>query len=160
MTRISSKLLTGALLGLLLATGGLVDAQEPPGVEAQARGPVHEGYAAPADAQAAPTRVIDRQPPEPIDEIPAEQKPDGDNVQWIPGYWAWDDARGDFLWVSGFWRVPPPGRTWVPGSWRKTEAGYQWVAGVWTPTAQPDMQYLPPPPASIERSEERRVGKG
>src|SRR5258708_23830977 len=85
-----------------------------------------------------------------MEETPAEQKPEGDNVQWIAGYWAWDDARSDFLWVSGFWRVPPPGRAWVPGSWRKTDAGFQWVGGVWTPAAQPDMQYLPQPPASIE----------
>jgi hypothetical protein len=151
MTRSSSKMLIGALLGLLLASGQPLLAQDAQnGVEAQARGPIHEGYAAPVDGQPVPGRILDRQPPEPIEEVPAEQKPDGDNVQWIPGYWAWDDARSDFLWVSGFWRVPPPGRAWVPGSWRKSDAGFQWVAGVWTPTAQPDMQYLPQPPASIE----------
>src|SRR5712691_3499168 len=120
MTRFASKLLTAALLALLLACGQIARAQDTPpadGVEPQARGPIHEGYAAPVDGQAAPGRVIDRQPPEPIEEIPAEQKPEGDNVQWIAGYWAWDDARNDFLWVSGFWRIPPPGRSWVPGSW-------------------------------------------
>src|SRR5258708_7052034 len=117
MTRIYSKLFTGALLGLSLAFGRPVLAQDAPdGVEAQARGPIHEGYASPVDGQPAPGRIVDRQPPEPIEEVPAEQKPEGDNVQWISGYWAWDDARSDFLWVSGFWRVPPPGRAWVPGS--------------------------------------------
>ena len=62
MTRISPKLITGALLGLLLAAGRPVLAQDVPqdGVEAQARGPVHEGYAAPVDGQAAPTRVLDQ----------------------------------------------------------------------------------------------------
>ena len=51
-------------------------------------------------------------PPDPIPEEPPDQKPKGDNVQWIPGYWAWDDDRQDFLWVSGCWRVPPSGRNW------------------------------------------------
>jgi hypothetical protein len=152
MTRFASRLLSGMLLAVLLAGSHARGQDAPPadGVEPQARGPIHEAYAAPADGQAAPGRVIDRQPPEPIEEIPAEQKPAGDNVQWISGYWAWDDARSDFLWVSGFWRVPPPGRTWVPGSWRKVDGGFQWVSGIWTPTAQPDLQYLPPPPVSIE----------
>lgn len=33
--------------------------------------------------------------------LPPDQKPEGDDVAWIPGYWAWDDERNDFLWVSG-----------------------------------------------------------
>ena len=44
------------------------------------------------------------EPPEPIEELPPEYRPDGDNVRWIPGYWAWDDERQDFLWISGLWR--------------------------------------------------------
>ena len=35
-------------------------------------------------------------------------------MAWIPGYWAWDDERNDFLWISGIWRALPPGRQWVP----------------------------------------------
>ena len=45
-----------------------------------------------------------------IDEVPPEYKPEGENVQWIPGYWAWDVAQSDFIWVSGLWRDVPPGR--------------------------------------------------
>ncbi len=36
-----------------------------------------------------------------------DQKPEGTNVQWIPGYWSWDDERKDYLWVSGFKRDVP-----------------------------------------------------
>ena len=43
-----------------------------------------------------------------VPELPPANKPDGPDVQWVPGYWAWDDERQDFIWVSGFWRVPPP----------------------------------------------------
>lgn len=57
---------------------------------------------------------------EAIEEVPPEQKPTGDNVDWIPGYWAWDDERTDFLWVSGIWRSLPPGRQWVSGYWAKS----------------------------------------
>src|SRR6266436_5157285 len=84
------------------------------GVEVLARGPVHEAYAEPVDAQPAPSPIIRKQPPDPIAELPPDQKPEGDNVQWLPGYWAWDDDRSDYIWVSGFWRQPPPGRQWVP----------------------------------------------
>ena len=42
-------------------------------------------------------------------------------MDWIPGYWAWDDERADFLWVSGIWRALPPGRQWVPGYWGRAE---------------------------------------
>ena len=98
-----------------------------------ARGPVHEAYALPADQQAGPGPVAPRQPPEPIEELPPDQKPEGDNVQWIPGYWQWDEEIKDFIWVSGFWRTPPPGRVWVPGGWRQGGDVWQWVGGFWAP---------------------------
>ena len=53
-------------------------------------------------------------PPAPVQEVPPDQQPQGANVQWIPGYWAWDDSRNDYIWGSGFWRDLPPGRHWVP----------------------------------------------
>src|SRR5258706_11576690 len=65
------------------------------GVEVLARGPVHEAYAEPADHRPQPSPVLAKQPPDPIDELPPDQKPDGPNVQWIPGYWAWDEERSD-----------------------------------------------------------------
>ena len=131
------------------------------GVEVLAKGPVHEGFAATAEAPTA-SAVVTKQPPEPIEELPPDQKPAGDNVQWIPGYWHWDEEVSKYIWISGFWRQPPPGRVWVAGSWRETRGGHQWVSGFWqgvqsAAPAQPDQQvqpqieYLPQqPPESVE----------
>jgi hypothetical protein len=118
------------------------------------RGPVHEAFAAPVvhDPKAGPS--IAKQPPEPIQEMPPDQKPAGQNVQWIPGYWSWDVSRNDFLWVSGIWREPPPNSQWVPGYWHDVDGGFQWVSGTWIPVStsqsQTQQSYLPPPPASLE----------
>ena len=120
------------------------------GVEPLARGPIHEAFANPIDGTPKPGPIIDREPPAPIEEIPPEQKPDDDDVQWIPGYWAWDDGRDDFLWVSGFWRTPPPGRIWIPGNWERMADGWRWVPGFWASAETPALNYLPPPPDSIE----------
>jgi hypothetical protein len=140
------------------------DAQEAPGAAAEqtdaqggevmTRGPVHEAFAAPVvhDAKAAP--AIEKEPPSPINESPPDQKPAGQNVQWIPGYWSWDVSRNDFIWVSGIWREPPPNNQWVPGYWHQVDGGHQWVSGTWIPVSasqnQSQQSYLPPPPASLE----------
>src|SRR6266545_2128912 len=70
----------------------------PDGVEVLARGPVHEAFAEPLDFRPQPGHVVKKQPPEPVDEMPPDQKPEGDDVSWIPGYWHWDDDQDDFLW--------------------------------------------------------------
>ena len=125
--------------------------QAPNGVEVLARGPVHEAFAEPAEQQPSANPIIERQPPAPIEELPPDQKPDGDNVQWIPGYWAYDDDRKDFIWISGFWRVPPPNRDWVPGNWRQVGTGYQWVGGFWSAQQnEGELDYLPQPPQPVE----------
>jgi hypothetical protein len=124
------------------------------GGQVMTRGPVHEAFAAPLvhDPKAAPT--IEKQPPAAIQELPPDQKPAGQNIQWIPGYWSWDVTRNDFIWVSGIWREPPPNSQWVPGYWHDVDGGHQWVSGTWIPvsTAQSQSQqsYLPQPPASLE----------
>ncbi len=120
------------------------------GVEVLARGPVHEAYAEPSAGPEAPP-VVPKEPPDPIEEAPPEQRPDGENVQWVPGYWAWDEEASEFLWVSGFWRDVPPDRRWVPGAWQRVDDGWQWVAGFWAPAEQQELEYLQPPPESIER---------
>src|SRR5437762_730589 len=76
--------------------------------------------------------------------------PAAEDAQWISGYWAWDDDRSDFIWISGIWRVPPPGRVWVPGYWSQVESGWQWTAGYWNQVEQNDVQYVPQPPAPLE----------
>lgn len=167
------RLVSAAILGSLVVvlTSGVIPAQQPlpqlpppaaqPGdpdtpdaVEVLARGPVHEAFATTAEAPAA-APIVTKQPPEPIEELPPDQKPEGENVQWIPGYWHWDDDAEQFIWISGFWRAVPPGRLWVPGSWRVARGGWQWVAGFWQEPdpqqpMQPQIDYLPQPPDSVE----------
>ena len=122
----------------------------PNGVEVQARGPIHEAFAS-LTAEAEPSKPIPKRPPKQLDEAPPEEKPEGD-VTWIGGYWAWDDERSDFLWVSGTWRAAPPGRTWIAGYWREDGDNWVWVAGFWAAAPKEEAQtqevtYLPQPPA-------------
>ncbi len=169
MMRFYSCLL-GAVFGSMLLTVSIRAQEQPPpppvppaelaaqeqpaapeGVEVMARGPVHEAYAEPAEVQPQASPLVAQQPPEPVQELPPDQRPEGDNVQWIPGYWAWDQDQNNFLWVSGFWREPPPGRQWVPGNWQQVDGGWHWVAGFWAPAGQEELQYVPPPPPSIDQ---------
>ncbi len=124
---------------------------------------MHEAFAAPVSHDPKPGLVAPKEPPAAVEEMPPDQKPAGQNVQWIAGYWSWDQSRNDYLWVSGVWREPPPGRQWVPGYWHQVDNGFQWVPGAWVPVSQPanggqgqaaasgsQAAYLPPPPASLE----------
>ncbi|MFO0844424.1 MAG: hypothetical protein U0797_18845 [Gemmataceae bacterium] len=150
----------GSWLALLLLAHSPLAAQDAPpppvpqGVEVQARGPVHEAFASPT-AEPTPTRPVPKKPPAAIEEVPPDEKPDGD-VVWIGGYWAWDDDRADFLWVSGVWRTQPPGRRWVAGYWREEGTQWQWVPGFWAaakkgaPEQDQEVTYLPAPPAAPE----------
>jgi WXXGXW repeat (2 copies) len=156
-TRSLPILLGAGLLTLLAIRNAPADPDVPPvpppqtdGIDVQARGPVHEAFAQPVDGQPRPSPVVAKEPPAPIDEAPPDQKPDGDNVQWIPGYWQYDGDRADFVWVSGFWRTPPPGRQWTPGHWDRVDGGWQWVSGSWVSSEQEQVTYLPPPPATID----------
>ena len=119
-------------------------------VEIQTSGPIHEAFAIPLTTDVPESIVVKKQPPEPIEELPPEQKPEGSNVVWVPGYFGWDEQRNDFLWISGFWRDIPPGRVWVSGYWSEASDGYQWVPGFWTSAEQPEVTYLPEPPEIIE----------
>lgn len=120
------------------------------GVEVLTRGPVHEAFAETVTFDPEPGMGVRMAPPEPIEELAPEQRPEGSNVNWIPGYWAWDDERDDFLWVSGVWRALPPGREWVPGYWGRSGHEYQWSSGYWSDAQREDVEYLPEPPASVE----------
>jgi hypothetical protein len=153
-------LIVGALsLAMLVAVQVFArNADEPPpdptpqqGVDVQTRGPVHEAYAQPSDARPQPTLVVNKQPPEPINELPPDEKPEGDNVAWIPGYWGWDDDQSDLLWVSGFWRAPPPNHEWVQGFWQQVDGGWQWTPGFWAVSGQTDVDYLPAPPPTLDQ---------
>jgi hypothetical protein len=115
-----------------------------------ARGPVHEAFATPT-AEPKPTLAVRKKPPAPLEEMPPEERPDGE-VSWIAGYWAWDDDRNDYLWVSGCWRAKPPGKDWVAGYWREQGDAWQWVPGFWHEAAAEtgkakEVVYYPEPPA-------------
>lgn len=126
-----------------------LDAAPQEGVDVMTRGPVHEAFAEPAIRGPQPSPVVPKQPPDPVPELPPDQKPAGDNVRWLPGYWAWEPEQQDFIWVSGVWRNLPPGRDWIPGHWAAAGTGWQWTAGYWHAQAQPQVALLPPPPAPV-----------
>ena len=114
------------------------------------RGPVHEAFAETITFDPEPGIVAPQAPPADIEEVPPQQRPEGKNLAWIPGYWAWDDERNDFLWLSGIWRALPPGRQWVPGYWGQSQQGAQWTSGYWADAAASEIEYLPEPPATVE----------
>jgi hypothetical protein len=155
---------TALIAGFLLLTSRLpaqvigaesavigADSSPPGDSEVLTRGPVHEAFAAVVNYNPQAGLIVDRAPPEPIEEIPPEERPVGDDVAWIPGYWGWDDERSDFIWISGTWRSLPPGRAWIAGYWRDTGRGWQWVSGYWEDAGRREVTYLAPPPESLER---------
>ncbi|TWT29234.1 hypothetical protein KOR34_52890 [Posidoniimonas corsicana] len=114
-------------------------------------GPVHEAFADPLKYDPTAEQLMaPKPPPEPVNEIPPEFKPEGENVEWIPGYWMYDEPRKDYIWVSGVYRALPPGRTWVVGYWSESDRGYAWTPGFWTSVDEQSVQYLPYPPESLE----------
>jgi hypothetical protein len=120
------------------------------GVEVLTRGPVHEAFAETIAFDPQPGIVVSKAPREIIEEVPPDQRPEGENVSWIPGYWGWDDDRNDYLWVSGTWRAVPPGRQWLPGYWGRSGQGYQWTSGYWADAAISEVEYYPEPPPTVE----------
>ncbi|HUE73366.1 MAG TPA: hypothetical protein VMP01_20985 [Pirellulaceae bacterium] len=120
------------------------------GIEVLTRGPVHEAFAETISFDPQPGVIVEKPAPEAIEEIAPDQKPEGTNVDWIPGYWAWDDERSDYLWVSGIWRSLPPGRQWVSGYWGRSGRGSQWTSGYWADAKASEVEYLPEPPETVE----------
>ena len=152
--------LSGAL-AVLVAAGTLIAptparAQAAPAdsgdVQVLTRGPVHEAFAEAVTFTPEPGVIVKSAPPATVEELPPDQKPDGDNVTWIGGYWAWDDEQNDFLWISGIWRNLPPGRQWVPGYWNDLGNGqFQWTSGYWADSATTESTYIPtPPPRNLD----------
>ncbi|MCA9081636.1 MAG: YXWGXW repeat-containing protein, partial [Planctomycetaceae bacterium] len=118
-------------------------------VQLQENGPVHEAFAELVTLDERAGLIVTKAPPAAIEEIPPEVKPEGTNVQWFPGYWAWSDEVDDFVWVSGVWRDIPPGQKFIPGYWNQIDEGYQWVSGFWTNETEEELAYLPEPPAML-----------
>ena len=154
-----------ALMSGVLGEGHAIwaqDAQNPPAVPAEelpagaevlTGGPVHEAFAKPVSMDPQAPVLVLQQPPENLQEVPPAERPAGANIVWVPGYWAWDADRTDFVWVSGCWRNAPPNTYWVPGYWLQAGNGWEWIGGFWKLiSAQPqqEIEYLPAPPAPIE----------
>ena len=145
-----------AAIGTGLGLSTAQTAQPPPrpygedGIEVLTRGPVHEAFAETVTFDPEPGVIVQKTPPDAIEEMPPNQRPEGVNVTWIPGYTAWDDERNDYLWVSGVWRTPPPGRQWVSGYWGRCEHGFQWTSGYWVDAKITEIEYLPEPPETVE----------
>ena len=102
-----------------------IPAEEQP--EVLTRGPVNEAFAQPVTIEEEGDFVVPMEPPPEIAETVPAERPVGD-FTWVPGYWAWDSDRNDYIWVSGCWRAVPPGQYWVPGYWTKVSNGWRWVA--------------------------------
>jgi WXXGXW repeat (2 copies) len=122
------------------------------GIEVQTRGPMHEAFAQPIGIKPEPGAVVEKAPPPMVPEELPEQKPEAENARWIPGYWAWDAEKQDFLWVSGVYRVPPQDRTFVPGYWQHTTDGWRWVAGFWSDSKQQEVPRTPEPPEPLDKA--------
>jgi hypothetical protein len=153
----------GAIASPGADSGAVATPGQDQGVQVLTRGAIHEAFAAPVVNDPKPGLLATKEPPAPVEEMPPDQKPAGQNVQWIPGYWSWDQSYNDYIWISGVWREPPPGRQWVPGYWHRVDGGSQWVPGAWVPVSQSaggaqgqaasagQAAYVPPPPASVEK---------
>lgn len=131
----------------------LLDGQETQdGLELLTRGPLHEAFAVSPAQEPRPGVIVRKAPPQDISEVPPayEAAEEAGESIWIPGYWAWDEDRNDYIWVSGAWRVSPPDRNWIPGYWHETENGHQWVSGFWAAAEAEHLSYVEPPPPSIE----------
>lgn len=120
------------------------------GMQVLDQGPIHEAFAEGVALDPAQGVVVNREPPEPINEVPPEVRADGENIEWIPGYWMWSDEQQDFIWISGVWRDVPPGRRWVPGHWTAADGAFQWVSGFWAGAQLHEVQMLPDPPETLE----------
>jgi len=148
-TAIRNVIITSLAASLLYGTA----AGQPPPIPAQeqpevlTRGPVHEAFSEPVILQSQAGLLVPNQPRADIEEIPPEERPQGDNYVWVPGYWSWDGDRDNYIWVSGCWRAAPPNMSWVPGYWSQVTGGWEWVAGFWTTAGIQDIEYLPAPPA-------------
>lgn len=155
--RIRHTLAIASLVGLLGSsfasaqwTERTVETVRTTQVQVLTSGPVHEAFAETVVNDPEPDLVVLQPPPEPLNEEPPNYVPDGPNMTWIPGYWAWDDDRDDYLWVSGIWRSVPPGRSYVPGFWTRVGHGHQWSSGFWIDADATEIEYLPEPPEPVE----------
>ncbi len=78
-----------------------------------------------------------KQPPAPIIERPAGARPQ-QRAEWVPGYWDWDAAGAEFVWMGGVWQVAPPGTMWVGSRWMRDGDGWYRRPGFWSRRRGPE----------------------
>ena len=146
-----STLVVGSAVLFLLSSSfaAVISTTSETDMEVLTRGPIHEAFADVSVDETPSAPIISRPVPEPINEIPPEIRPEGNQVEWIPGYWSWDEDRNDFIWISGIWRDVPPGKQWIAGYWQAVDGGNRYISGYWTDSSQTATQYLPPPPQPL-----------
>jgi len=98
-------------------------------VQPASEGPLHEAFLSPAKDR--DPAYVDKAPPNPVNERPGVDPP-SDKAVWIPGYWEWNGVQKDYVWTTGTWRNPPPGRFWVNGYWKRDDKGWYRVPGFWS----------------------------
>jgi len=109
-------------------------------------GPVHEAFVTQEFGEIILQAVPDKPPPPITEEMPRSID---DQSLWIPGYWSWSRDVGDYIWISGVWRRPPPGLQWVPGRWKNYQYGWVWMRGFWNKIPESEFEYIsqaPPDP--------------
>lgn len=114
-------------------------------------GPLHEAYV----VQEFGTLLLETAPDQPPHKI-TEHTPSQDDPQtiWMPGYWGWSQKHGQYLWVSGAWRRPPPDHQWIPGYWKNSVDGWVWIRGFWSTLKEEELVYIShPPPDQIDEHE-------
>lgn len=87
--------------------------------------------------------IVPVKPPEPLQEI-APSAPNS-NMIWIPGYWSWSKRQQEYLWISGVWRLSPPGHQWISGYWKQVPKGWVYVPGFWIQDSSHLTFYSTPP---------------
>ena len=82
------RALFAVAFGLLAAAIPAARAQDlvapPDGTEVLARGPINEAYATAVSSTPAAGPLCPKAPPDPIEETPPSERPDGENVTWMP----------------------------------------------------------------------------
>jgi len=114
-------------------------------------GPVHEAFLSTRGDREPP--ILPQSPPPPVIERPVLESSDPRAI-WIGGYWDWDRDRDDFVWVTGTWRVPPPGRLWVNTYWKRDENGWRRIPGFWSDRRTSRLDYRAKGPPTIRPAED------
>lgn len=98
---------------------------------------VHEGLVTPVgDGILLNSSAV--RPPLPIAETPPKLPViTRGEVAFLEGYWTISQQEHTFQWVSGVYRVPPPGMRWVAPRWIEKEGNWIRVKGFWYPKDRP-----------------------